>query len=287
LRDADVVLFVGLTFALALAACVGGLRCVVSHHNEYVLPGARWAALKGHAKRWLARGSVNVAVSDFIASRLGARCTVIPNGYDERTFRRGALRPPPGSFVFCGRLVTDKGGDRLLRAFAVVLTRAPLSTLTLVGDGPEGPALQALARDLGIGDAVRFLGSLERAEVAGILRASACMIVPSIFDEPFGIVVLEGLACGCRMIVTDRGGLPEAAGGFARIVPPDPDRLAVAMCAALAADPAETGERALALQRFLARHRRDRVARRYARVLALVARRPLAWHVGLAGARLS
>jgi glycogen(starch) synthase len=43
------------------------------------------------------------------------------------------------------------------------------------------------------------------------------MVVPSVMEEPFGIVALEGLACGCRMVISKAGGLPEAVGRFARI----------------------------------------------------------------------
>lgn len=49
-------------------------------------------------------------------------------------------------------------------------------------------------------------------ELAQILNAHYAMCIPSVWEEPFGIVALEGSACGCRVICSDNGGLPEAAG---------------------------------------------------------------------------
>src|SRR5947207_5212051 len=101
-----------------------------------------------------------------------------------------------GSIVFAGRLVTDKGVDILLKALSL-LDPASYDSLLIVGDGPERRGLEALVITLNLKAKARFLGKMDAEQLADLLNRSDIMVVPSIV-EPFGITVLEGLACGCR-----------------------------------------------------------------------------------------
>ena len=69
-------------------------------------------------------------------------------------------------------------------------------------------SLQALAQKIGPGS-VRFCGNLTPDRIAERLRSAAIGVVPSLWEEPFGMTVIEGMACGLPMICSRRGGIPE------------------------------------------------------------------------------
>src|SRR5690606_40338743 len=84
--------------------------------------------------------------------------------------------------------------------------------LTIIGDGPEAPVLKALAVKYGLEHKVDFKGSLQGKELVDCLNQHKLILVPSRWEEPFGNVALEGMACGCIPVVSDGGGLAEAVG---------------------------------------------------------------------------
>ena len=114
------------------------------------------------------------------------------------------------SIVFLGRLVSDKGPDLLIKAFSALAY--PSSKLTIVGSGPDRDSLAQLVRNLSLTNSVNFTGALQGDDLVEVLNQHEIMVVPSTWNEPFGIVALEGLACGCVLLVSDGGGLPDAIG---------------------------------------------------------------------------
>lgn len=263
---ADVVLQnnVSLRLGWPLALHVGTPR-VVAHHVW--IPRAGRGALAGAAKRVALRFAHNIAVSSAIARDLGVPATIVPNPYDAARFRVDPNAVRTRDLVFVGRLVSDKGVPVLLSALGELARRGVRPSLTVIGDGPERPALDALARQVGIADRVRFTGVLAGEALVAELNAHRVLVVPSVWEEPFGVVVLEGLACGLVPVVARSGGLPEAA-GRAGIVVPKGD--ATALADGLARVLHDTGERQRlrdAAAAHLAEHTPDRVARAYLRVL--------------------
>lgn len=131
--------------------------------------------------------------------------------------------------VAAGRLTAQKDYPTLLRAIARVRARRPVS-LVVLGEGPDRAALEALAAELGIADAVRFLG-FRRAPQRYMARATA-FVLASRF-EGFGNVVAEALSVGAPVIATDCPHGPREIledGRFGLLVPPeDPDALAAAI----------------------------------------------------------
>ncbi len=114
--------------------------------------------------------------------------------------------PPAGDVLFVGRLSNEKGVEWLLRAWVSLQNMGRI--LWIVGDGPEREKLEALAETLALRN-VRFTGFLKSAEAESIWANTACSVVPSIWMEPFGMVVLESWA-KCRPVVAHRiGALPE------------------------------------------------------------------------------
>ena len=184
---------------------------VVSHHGWYNRPDGS-LAIQDRLKRFLLRWGTSISVSRAVADDLETPSVVIANAYRDDLFRVLPEVPRTGELLFLGRLVSDKGVDVLLDALGLLAARGVRPGLTLVGDGPERPALEGQARRLGIGEQVRFLGSRHGEEVVRLLNAHRILVVPSRYDEPFGIVALEGIACGCLVIGSRGGGLKEAIG---------------------------------------------------------------------------
>jgi glycosyltransferase involved in cell wall biosynthesis len=185
---------------------------VVSHHSWYCRSDGRiiW---RDRLKRWLLRfAASSIAVSQAVADDLATPTVVIPNPYRDDLFRLlpGVARTE--DLVFVGRLVSDKGVDVLLDALALLAAEGLRPRLTVVGEGPEGPRLRAQAARLGLAEQVDFLGSRTGEELVEILNRHRILVAPSRYNEPFGIVALEGIACGCVVVGSRGGGLKDAIG---------------------------------------------------------------------------
>ncbi|TDB38771.1 MAG: glycosyltransferase family 4 protein [Actinobacteria bacterium] len=132
--------------------------------------------------------------------------TVIPNTYDDRRYTHvERTRGPVLRILSVGRLSHEKGHDVLLRAFAQARAAGVSATLTMVGDGPERSALEALAHDLGVDTAVEFKGVLLDEPLAAEMRSADLFVLPS-RSEGFGVVLIEALATGLPVVATRSGG---------------------------------------------------------------------------------
>ncbi|MEA2684642.1 MAG: hypothetical protein QOK05_2970 [Chloroflexota bacterium] len=151
------------------------------------------------------------------------RVTVIPPGVDLEEFEPGshdvarrALGLEPGTFtaVVARRLVPRMGIDVLLEAWVTVARDSPGACLLVVGEGPERTTLEAQAARSAPAGSVRFLGAVGEQELKSCYRAADVVVVPSRELEGYGLVVLESLASGTPVVVSDAGGLPEAVIGL-------------------------------------------------------------------------
>lgn len=164
---------------------------------------------------WLKRADRVIACSDAMRKKSWPQALVIQNAYNSNLFKRQHGSNRPVDFVFLGRLVSDKGADLAIRALHLLVQQhAALqhTRLTIIGSGPELKELQDLAATLDLSQHIIFAGSVSGVALVNLLNQHRFLLVPSVWEEPFGIVVLEGMACGCVPIVSDGGGLPEAAG---------------------------------------------------------------------------
>jgi glycosyltransferase involved in cell wall biosynthesis len=228
-----------------------GRGLVISRHNDDAFRRRRilrwvFAPSLRRAGRIIA---ISQAVRSFLVEVEGAaadKVAVIPYGLDAEAFARtahpgafrreiGALREPLVGFV--GRLTRQKGVDVLLRAFAQVEKVFPTARLILAGDGPDRPALAALAKSLGL-QRVMFLGW--RGDAADILADVDLLAVPSRW-EGFGLVALEAMALGKPVVASRVSALPEI------VVPEE---------TGLLASPGDPGELAEAIRMLLSDPRR-------------------------------
>jgi glycosyltransferase involved in cell wall biosynthesis len=184
-----------------------------------VITHATWLEQNGerprlihYLKRMVIHRAKSIAISQAIATHVGGKNTIISNPYDSETFREWSGLERARDFVFVGRLVSDKGVDLLLEAMGMLKRQGFTPSLSIVGSGPEREKLQTLALRLGLQDQVVFCGAMQGTKLAKCLNTHRCMVIPSRWAEPFGIVALEGIACGCVAIGSRDGGLAEAIG---------------------------------------------------------------------------
>lgn len=234
---------------LVLLARAVGAQVLVNDHLPlgfgYLTPGSRNRLSRAAITTFKRlRGALlnplvtrRVAVSSFVASTVQesefvepSRVTVLEHGIDLDRFTRvdgpaarARLGLDDGPLVVCvGRLALEKGIDVLIQAHAQVETE---SLLALVGSGPDEPALRQLAA--AGGRRVRFVGL--RDDVADWLAAADVVVQPSRFHEAFGLSVVEAMACGKPIAVTNAGAMPELVDfGRAGLVVPRGDASALA-----------------------------------------------------------
>jgi len=169
-----------------------------------------------------------------------SRVSVIPSAYRADLFHEGVdggrVRRELGlgrdALVVgvAGRLVLDKGHTHLLKAAAVLRPELPGLTLLFAGTGPNEEALRREARDLGLGDAVRFLGF--RADIPEVEAAFDVAVLPSVGCDASSASLKEAMALGVPVIASDIGGARTIIedGVTGTIVPPaDPAALAEAL----------------------------------------------------------
>ncbi len=200
---------------------------------------------------------ISRSVAAEVADQLGIAAPpalTIPNPVDLAAVRRGAAAPLPHPWLAesaraqatallgVGRLAPEKGFEVLLRALASLRREGGSHRLLLVGDGPQRPALEALAGRLGLNSEVlQFVGT--QANPWTYMAHADALVVPS-HAEGFGLVLVEAMACGTQVIST-RCGAPEEIledGRWGQMAAPgDSNELAFAVRRALAAprDPSD------------------------------------------------
>lgn len=182
---------------------------VAIHHTCYFHVWDGKPTFISRLKKFASKFAKNIAVSHTVAHDLGLHnATVIHNAYNSSLFTNTNTTNRK-DFIYVGRLVSEKGINLLIEAYKIYVANSHNHWgLTIIGDGPEKSKLQNQASNFNI----HFLGKKCGEELVKELNNHACMIVPSIYHEAFGIVALEGLACGCQCIVSDGDGLQEAVG---------------------------------------------------------------------------
>ncbi|HEY3884657.1 MAG TPA: GT4 family glycosyltransferase PelF [Vicinamibacterales bacterium] len=209
--------------ALAARLAHVGTRVIFTEHGRHypdIVSGKRRLANRVIFDRLADRIT---GVCDFSARGLAEhdgfrrdRIEVIENGIDLARYQasadRAALRfrlgldPSRRYVAMVARFHPVKDHRTLLRAFAMVAAAVPEADLLLVGDGPLLGELEQLTTSLGIAGRVRFMGV--RDDVPEILKAIDVFTLSSV-SEAASITLLEAMAAGAPVVVTDVGGNPE------------------------------------------------------------------------------
>ena len=265
---ADVVFHSNISLQMAWPLFFIRKPWVVLHHGY--IPRSGFLGIKGAVKRFVLQWAKGIAISEAVAADFDLPSVVIQNPYDAETFHEIPGIKRNKELVFVGRFVSDKGLPVLMRALALLGKCGLRPVLTVVGYGPEEAAWRHLSADLGLVEQVNFIGVKRGNELAEILNAHKVLVVPSLWNEPFGVVALEGMACGCMVVGSEGGGLREAIGPGG-LTFPNGNIEVLADCLKKALYDAETIARChSAAPAHLARHQPDTVACRYLEVFSNV-----------------
>ena len=224
---------------------------VIAYGTELLLLDAKLQ--RSAFKRWTARqllgqAAVVVAISDWTArlarsvlERLGCAALargvqVVPLGTTPEHFRPGVDSPDVRArygldagrwLLTVARLEWHKGIDMVIRALPAVRAAHPGTRYAVAGVGDRRPPLEQLARDLGLGDAVRFLGAVPDPDLPALYNAADLYVGASrrhdLLAEGFGISLVEASACGLAVVGGRSGGVPDAVreGETGILVDPD------------------------------------------------------------------
>ena len=204
----------GLLALLARPLLPGKIKVLSTSHGGdlFSLQGRGLQALK----RFVFRRSDHVTVvSNAMRDHLeqigcnSGNVTVQSMGVDLSTrFVPGNRPAGPNRLIYVGRLVEKKGVATLVTAIHLLKNDFPELRLTIVGDGPEKPALEKLVADFGVNAQIDFAGSQPNENVPQYYQSAGIAVVPSIVaadgdQEGLGLVAVEALGCGCVTIVSD------------------------------------------------------------------------------------
>ncbi len=211
-----------------LAAKLAGRRVIATEHNlsfEHV-----W--LTNPLKKWFHEKCFHPLWNAFTIDHIIANSSVVA----EATIKRERLHPnkittinlgiklPPQKLRkeketlfkkaindeiiigYIGRLSPEKGVVYVLKALPFILSKYKNIKVIIAGDGPHKNVLQRSAEELGISERVFFIGWID--QVFETMKQFDIMVVPSL-NEPFGIVVLEAMACGVPLIAAYSGGIKD------------------------------------------------------------------------------
>jgi glycosyltransferase involved in cell wall biosynthesis len=207
-------------FYLGLCRSLLSIKLVTSIHGADIFPAGRRRKKYSFALRFvLHRSDLIVANSqafrrDFlnVFPDLSAKTIVIHNSVNVAELN--GLMPNKAHdvqrrYVLCVASHNDKKAiDVLIQAMARIAREEPSLRLVLVGDGPLRNSLEELAVMLGLREQIEFLGAQGRTKVVELLYGCTAFVLPS-RSEPFGIAIVEALACRKPVVATRVGGIPE------------------------------------------------------------------------------
>ena len=205
---------------LAQEMLKGRVRVVTTLHGTDITLVGNDPSLHRITKYAIEQADAVTAVSGWLAEETrrefapAVPLTVVPNFIDTRIFtpelrydHAGRQHCCTGSpnIIHVSNFRPVKRAPDVVEVFARVLEETP-ARLLMVGDGPDLPVAVARARELGVHEDVRFLGN--REDIGYLLAGSQVMVLPS-SSESFGLSALEAMACGCAVVASNIGGIPE------------------------------------------------------------------------------
>jgi glycosyltransferase involved in cell wall biosynthesis len=216
-KKCDIFIHHGLSLKGVWPLAFSKAKWAVIHHLPYLQQDKK-NSLAQYLKQFMTKFCHNISVSEYVKKTIRNKGIVIHNPYAQEIFLLDAAIDRNKELLFVGRLVSDKGGELLIKALHFLKINKKLSPkLTIAGTGPEEKKLRVLIDEFELHNQVFFIGNCSPSEVAVLMNQHQVLVIPSIWDEPFGIVALEGLACGCLVLSSNSGGLPEALEDYGKL----------------------------------------------------------------------
>lgn len=220
---------------------------VVMLHNQCHTRSIKIAELDNYVDQIL---SPTEYIRKWTAERYGIplrKIGVVPHGVNAKEFypsKSSVDRALPTRVLYVGRLEIGKGPDIVVKAVGSLVGEGIPVRLTVVG-APWWYERESDRADRYVADLTvamhrikaNHLGHMRRADVPSIMREHDIMVIPSRFPEGFGLVALEGMASGCAVVASDRGGLVEACGGAALLINPEDQDAVTASIKSLVVNP--------------------------------------------------
>ncbi|MBI5906477.1 glycosyltransferase family 4 protein, partial [Candidatus Saccharibacteria bacterium] len=145
--------------------------------------------------------SVSAPAAKFAKSAFGLETDILPNVVDIERFKIPQTPKQPKAtkrIVFLGRLVERKGSLELLKAYAETDMDAEL---VIAGDGPLRGKLETFVASHNLKSKVKFLGFIDERDKPKLLNSASIACFPSLYGESFGIVLIEAMAAGARVVL--------------------------------------------------------------------------------------
>ncbi len=253
-------------------------RLILTFYGADVSLARKFPWLRGLLRRMVTAADAVTAISGHTGSLVremtGVEPVVIPYGVRWPEREPGSAERDPLHVLAVGRLIERKGYPVLIQAMAGLRRRFPEAHLTIVGEGQQRPALEALVEELRLSDSVTLAGRVSDEELARLYRSAGVFVLPAVVDrsgdtEGLGVVLLEAMSYGVPVIASAVGGITDIVedGVTGLLVPPGRPELLADAIARLLADRALA--RALAEQGAAVNRRRfdwDRIADAYLEV---------------------
>jgi glycosyltransferase involved in cell wall biosynthesis len=201
---------------------------------------------------------------------------VVYNGVNPNLFspNAAAVAPSGPEILMVGNLLRSKGHELVLRALGILRHSFPRFRCRIIGEGSDRSLFEELARDLGIGQQVEFLGRRSRSAVAKAMQRCSVFVLPS-RNEGLGCVYLEAMSCGKPVIGCHGQGIDEVIehGKNGWLIPVDGlEELAQALSALLSSPEMRASIGAAArdtiLERLTLAHQAQRLSEIYRQAMA-------------------
>jgi len=175
-------------------------------------------------RRYIGKADRVIAVSRVAANFIGhfvkrEKIVVIPNGVDVHRFNptnhdilvsnNEVVTESGPVILYVGRLTHRKGVHILVKAMPLVLKVFPGAKLLIVGSGYMQDFIKLLVRRLELGACIKLMGFIPDGELPKLYNACNVFVLPSLYCESFGGVLLEAMASGRPIVASRTGGIPE------------------------------------------------------------------------------
>jgi len=131
----------------------------------------------------------------------------VPHFADTKKWFPEKVERDPKLLLYVGGLTAQKGVSFLIKAMPEILKKEAL--LEVAGEGKQKQELLDLVDELRLGNHVKFIGRLSDDELRLKYSSVACLVIPSVWMEQFGLVGAEALLCGCPVVGSEIGGIPD------------------------------------------------------------------------------